>query len=131
MLNTPAVPRDLASSVGPGSDYAWLRRWAHQSGYGGHIATKSRAFSVTLGFLRIQHIIWRRTEGHPHTWDDERTERVIYELGYQATGWITTGDALLANTTAAMARARHQAGLDALADELAAHRPTAVQPLAA
>ncbi|PYC69194.1 plasmid replication initiator protein RepSA [Micromonospora arborensis] len=115
--------------IGEHPDYARLRRWAHQFGYGGHIATKSRAFSVTLGFLRLQRTIWRRTEGHPHTWDDEQTERVIYELGYQATGWITTGDALLANTAAAMARAQHLAGIDALADELAAAR--AVQPLAA
>ncbi|MFG1898484.1 replication initiator [Micromonospora zamorensis] len=115
--------------LGEHPDYARLRRWAHQFGYGGHIATKSRAFSVTLGFLRLQRTIWRRTEGHPHTWDDEQTERVIYELGYQATGWITTGDALLANTAAAMARAQHLAGIDALADELAAAR--AVQPLAA
>ncbi|MEV4812046.1 hypothetical protein [Micromonospora avicenniae] len=92
---------------------------------------KSRAFSVTPDSLRIQRTIWRRTGGHPHTWDDKQTERVIYELGYQATGCITTGDALLANTAAAMARVRHQAGLDALADELAAHRPTGGQPLAA
>lgn len=108
--------------LGEHAHYARLRRWAHQFGYGGHITTKSRAFSVTLGFLRMQRTIWRRTEGHPHIWDDEQTERVIYELGYQATGWITTGDALLANTAAALARARHQAGLDALADELTTQR---------
>ncbi|WP_431729899.1 replication initiator [Verrucosispora sp. TAA-831] len=95
------------------------------------MTTKSRALSVTLGFLRHQRTIWRRTEGHPHTWDDEQAERVIYELGYQAPGWITTGDALLANTAAALALARHQAGLDALADEQANHHRTAAQPLAA
>nr|WP_307962379.1 hypothetical protein [Salinispora arenicola] len=76
----------------------------------------------------MQRTIWRRTEGHPHTWDDEQTERVIDELGYQATGWITTGDASWP-TPRRQARARHLAGLDALADELTAAR--AVQPLAA
>ncbi|WNM41685.1 plasmid replication initiator protein RepSA [Micromonospora halotolerans] len=116
--------------IGEHPDYTRLRRWAHQFGYGGHITTKSRAFSVTLGFIRMQRTIWRRTEGHPHTWDNEQTERVIYELGYQATGWISTGDALLANTAAAQARAWHQAGLDAIADELTARR-TPAQPLAA
>ncbi|MFC7547167.1 replication initiator [Plantactinospora sp. GCM10030261] len=115
--------------LGDHEPYHRLRRWAHQYGYGGHITTKSRAFSVTYGHIRLQRTIWRRTEGHPHTWDDEHTDRVIYQLGYQATGWITTGDALLANTAAAQARARHLAGLDALADD---HTPrSTAQPLAA
>jgi hypothetical protein len=94
-----------------------LRRYAHQYGYGGHITTKSRRFSVTMGFLRQQRMIWRRTEGHPHTWDDEQADLVIYELGYQATGWITAGDALLANTSAALAREYDEAGRDALREE--------------
>lgn len=87
-----------------------LRRYAHQYGYGGHITTKSRRFTVTYGFLRQQRTIWRRTEGHPNTWYDQQAEQVIYRLGYHATGWITTGDALLANTAAALARERQQAG---------------------
>jgi hypothetical protein len=116
--------------LGTHPDWWRLRRWAHQFGYGGHITTKSRAFSVTYGFKRWQRTIWRRTEGYPHTWDDEQTERVIYQLGYHATGWITTGDALLANTAAAQARDRHQAGLDALADDPTAGHPIS-QPLAA
>jgi hypothetical protein len=94
-----------------------LRRWAHQFGYGGHISTKSRGFSVTYAFKRMERTIWRRTEGHPHTWDDEQAELVVYRLGYEATGWITTGDALLANSAADAARARSQAARDALDDE--------------
>jgi hypothetical protein len=90
--------------LGEHPDWARLRRYAHQYGYGGHIASKSRGFSVTLGFLRRQRMIWQRTQGHPHTWDDEQAELVIYELGYHATGWITTGDAILANTSADLAR---------------------------
>ena len=50
---------------------------------------------------RMQRTIWRRTEGHPELWDDQQTQLVIYELGYQATGWRTLGDAILANTAAA------------------------------
>jgi hypothetical protein len=111
--------------LGAHPDWWRLRRWAHQYGYGGHITTKSRAFSVTYAFKRMQRTIWRRTQGHPHTWDDEQAKRIIYQLGYHATGWITTGDALLANTAAAQARERHLAGLDALTDN-----PTG-QPLAA
>ncbi|MFY1675058.1 replication initiator [Plantactinospora sp. WMMB334] len=116
--------------LGEHPDYQRLRRWAHQYGYGGHITTKSRAFSVTYGFIRHQRTIWRRTEGHPHTWDDQEAELVIYQLGYHATGWITTGDALLANTAAAQARARQQAARDALDDERAAGQ-TIVRPMAA
>jgi hypothetical protein len=118
-------------TIGAHPDYHRLRRWAHQFGYGGHISTKSRAFSVTLGHIRQQRAIWRATEGHPHTWHDDQADLVIYQLGYHATGWITTGDALLANTAAAQARARHLAGLDALADELATTDRATGQPLAA
>lgn len=91
-------------NLGAAPGWQRLRKYAHQYGYGGHITTKSRRFSVTMGFLRLQRTIWRRTEGHPHTWDDQQADLVIYELGYQATGWHTTGDALLANTAAALAR---------------------------
>jgi hypothetical protein len=103
--------------LGEHPDWTRLRRYAHQYGYGGHITTKSRRFSVTMGFLRQQRAIWRRTEGHPEIWDDEQAQLVIYELGYQATGWITTGDALLANTAAALAREYDEAGRDALREE--------------
>jgi hypothetical protein len=81
-----------------------LRRYAHQYGYGGHITTKSRRFSVTMGFLRHRRTIWQRTQGHPHMWDDEQADLVIAELGYQATGWRSTGDQILANTAASLAR---------------------------
>jgi hypothetical protein len=110
--------------LGAHPDWWRLRRYARQYGYGGHITTKSRRFSVTLGFIRMQRTIWRRTEGHPHLWDDQAAERVIYQLGYHATGWITTGDALLANTAADLARRRAQAGRDALDDELTAAHTT-------
>jgi hypothetical protein len=107
-------------TLGDHPEWYRLRRWAHQFGYGGHITTKSRAFSVTLGFIRHQRTIWRRTLGHPHTWHDEEADRVVYQLGYHATGWISTGDALLANSAADAARRRAEAARDALADEHAA-----------
>src|SRR5439155_22641458 len=90
--------------LGAAPGWERLRRWAHQYGYGGHITSKTRGFSVTLAFKRRQRMIWQRTGGYPHLWDDEQAELVIYQLGYHATGWITTGDALLANTSADLAR---------------------------
>ncbi|MEU4162547.1 replication initiator [Actinoplanes sp. NPDC026670] len=86
-----------------------LRRYAHQYGHGGHITTKSRGFSVTYGFKRMERTIWRRTQGYPHLWDDQEADLVVYRLGYEATGWISTGDALLANSAADAARRRAHA----------------------
>jgi hypothetical protein len=40
-----------------------LRKWAHMLGFGGHFATKSRRFSVTLSSLRRARVIWRRMGG--------------------------------------------------------------------
>jgi hypothetical protein len=104
-------------NLGDDPDWARLRRYAHQYGYGGHIASKSRGFSATLGHIRLQRAIWRRTGGYPHLWNDDQAELVIYQLGYTATGWITTGDALLANTAAALAREHTQTAREVLADE--------------
>ncbi|MEV4533401.1 replication initiator [Asanoa sp. NPDC049518] len=89
-----------------------LRRYAHQYGHGGHITTKSRGFSVTYTLKRWERTIWRRTQGFPHLWDDEQADLVVYRLGYHATGWITTGDALLANSAADAARRRADAARD-------------------
>jgi hypothetical protein len=36
-----------------------LRRWAHMLGFGGHFATKSRAYSTTFGTLRGERTHWR------------------------------------------------------------------------
>jgi hypothetical protein len=116
--------------LGEHGDFWRLRRYAHQYGYGGHITTKSRRFSVTLGFLREQRTIWRRTEGHPHMWHDDQAELVIYELGYQATGWHTVGDAILANTAAADAREYAETGRLELQQPEPATRP-ASYPVAA
>ena len=110
--------QDVRFSSWEAPDYTRLRRWAHQYGYGGHISTKSRAFSVTLGFLRHQRTIWRRTEGHPHTYDDEQADLVVYRLGFHATGWITTGDALLANSAADAARRHADAPRDHANDDI-------------
>jgi hypothetical protein len=59
---------------------------------------------ATYGFIRLQRTIWRRTQGFPHLWDDQQADLVVYRLGYHATGWITTGDALLANSADAARR---------------------------
>jgi hypothetical protein len=102
--------------LGTADGWQRLRRYAHQYGHGGHITTKSRGFSVTYGFLRLERTIWRRTQGFPQLWDEQQADLIVCRLGYHATGWITTGDALLANSAADAARRRADAARD-LADD--------------
>jgi hypothetical protein len=96
-------------------------------GYGGHFLTKARRYSITFKRLRDTRIDFRRTVGqaepgpgtvravdHP---DD--TTLIVGTLTFAGVGWHNTGDALLANTAAAMARARHEAGREELAHEMA------------
>ena len=108
---------DACWTLGGHRDWQQLRRWAHMLGFGGHFLTKSRRYSVTFRLLRDARTIWRRTEtGHEHADqpDDQETTLIVGLLTYAGSGWRTTGDALLANTAAAMARERHEAARDAL-----------------
>ncbi|WP_189207154.1 replication initiator [Couchioplanes azureus] len=113
--------------LGTAEGWHRLRRYAHQYGHGGHVTTKSRGFSVTYAFKRLERTIWRRTQGFPHLWDEQQADLVVYRLGYHATGWITTGDALLANSAADAARRRADTARDYADDD---HVPAA-RPIAA
>jgi hypothetical protein len=106
--------------------YAGLRRWAHMLGFGGHFLTKARRYSVTFGHLRNIRAAYRRIE-QLHGPDDrirladhdiEETTLVVGALTFTGVGWRTFGDALLANTAAAMARARHAVGREEIAHEI-------------
>lgn len=104
-----------------GQPQAWrgLRRWAHMLGFGGHFLTKSRRYSVTFRLLRERRVIHARTE--TAALDGEHTAEttvLVTTLTYAGAGWRTPGDAMLANTSAAMARARQQAAHDAVTDEI-------------
>ncbi|WP_420481583.1 hypothetical protein [Actinopolymorpha pittospori] len=54
---------------------------------------------------------WRRAhhESADHL-EEHQVLAVVGELVYTGTGWHTTGDALLANTAAALAREQRQTG---------------------
>ncbi|HET8662585.1 MAG TPA: replication initiator [Micromonosporaceae bacterium] len=105
--------------------YARLRRWAHMLGYGGHFLTKARRYSTTFTHLRHTRTHYRRHE-HPEPTGaapiDARIgkdTRTVSVLTYAGTGWHTTGDALLANTAAALARDRQQTAREELAHHTA------------
>jgi Replication initiator protein, pSAM2 len=96
--------------------YPGLRRWAHHLGYGGHFFTKSRRYSTTFGALRAARASWRRARFLEHDQAAEHaaeTAVVVTALAFVGIGWHTIGDALLANTAAALARERRQAARDA------------------
>ncbi|MFF0174788.1 replication initiator [Micromonospora profundi] len=124
-LDTQPASRPQATNP-----YARLRRWAHMLGYGGHFLTKARRYSVTFQLLRDTRVAFRRHE-HERQADeqpaalravdhlDDTTPLIVGTLTFAGVGWHTTGDALLANTAAAMARARHATGREELAHELA------------
>ncbi|MEU5791125.1 replication initiator [Micromonospora purpureochromogenes] len=143
---TCAAERQAALDAQPAkpataNPYARLRRWAHMLGYGGHFLTKARRYSVTFQLLRDTRAAFRRHE-HEHQADehtgtlravdhpDETTTLVVGTLTFAGVGWHTSGDALLANTAAAMARERRTTGREELAHELAT-TPAGTTPAAA
>ena len=49
---------DVADEPG----YEELGRWLHALGYRGHITTKTRGFSTTMGALRARRDAWHREQ---------------------------------------------------------------------
>jgi hypothetical protein len=46
--------------------YQGMDRWLHTLGYRGHITTKSRLFSTTMGALRAYRATWTREQPTDH-----------------------------------------------------------------
>jgi hypothetical protein len=104
--------------LGRPRDWRRLRLWAHMLGFGGHFLTKSRTYSVTFAVLRNQRVVHRRTvnpgpEQDPRA-PEQETTLVVNFLQFVGAGWHTTADALLANTSAAMAREHQQTAREVL-----------------
>lgn len=81
-------------------------------GFGGHFSTKSRRYSTTLGALRAVRKAFRLGETVDHPDVDEPADAdttgdesaVTLNWLFDGVGWLTIGDAALANTAAAKAR---------------------------
>jgi hypothetical protein len=105
--------------LGAPKDWRRLRRWAHMFGFGGHFFTKSRTYSVTFTLLRQQRIVFRRTELAGPEPDGQVAEQlttlVVNFLQFVGAGWHTTADAMLANTSAALAREHEHAARQQMA----------------
>jgi hypothetical protein len=97
--------------LGQPAEWRRLRRWAHMLGFGGHFLTKSRRYSITFGLLRSNRVVFRRTQSSgPETVapQAEPTTLIVNFLEFVGAGWQTPADAMLANTSAAMAREHQQ-----------------------
>lgn len=96
-------------------------------GFGGHFSTKSRRYSTTLGALRAVRRAYQRGESvespvdQPARDDDRDGDDAAVTLmwTFEGVGWLTTGDAALANTSAAMARERRQVAREEIEHALA------------
>ncbi|MBK1785977.1 hypothetical protein JHE00_16725 [Prauserella sp. ASG 168] len=107
--DTKAEREDWAESWGK------LQKWAHMLGFGGHFSTKSRRYSTTLTALRAVRKAYQRGEPpeHPDSTPADRDltgddAAVTLTWLFDGVGWLTIGDAALANTAAAKARERRQ-----------------------
>ena len=108
-LSAPAGP--------PASPFLKLRKWAHMLGFGGHFLTKSRRYSITFALLDNERIAFRRTQtSGPEQAEPpgEPTTLVVNFLQFVGAGWQTPADAMLANTSAAMAREHQETARQAL-----------------
>ena len=105
----------LASLNEDDAPYRGWGRWVDMLGFRGHLATKSRRYSTTLGRLRQDRRDYTRRRAAPAPpdgagWaDDDQADPddvtlVIRSWRYAGMGWLTTGDAALAAATAARAR---------------------------
>ena len=61
ILSTIAQLAEHTASAG--SSLAGIGRWLHTLGYRGHITTKSRRYSTTMGALRAARTTWTRQQG--------------------------------------------------------------------
>jgi hypothetical protein len=81
-----------------------LRAWAHTAGYRGHCLTKSRRFSTTFTALRAMRQEWTVAEkgtgrgAGPVTDDD--TDEIVSQWTFVGMGYMTAGDAWLAESIA-------------------------------
>jgi hypothetical protein len=104
----------FAAMTGHDDPYSGWSRWVDMLGFRGHLATKSRRYSTTLGRLRqARRDYARRTRSSRHEcptgWadqdqDPEETTLVVGSWRFAGMGWLTSGDAALAAASAARAR---------------------------
>jgi hypothetical protein len=107
----------IAGMTTDGNDaYKGWGRWGDMLGFRGHLATKSRRYSITLGRLRQARRDYSRRRqlvaaaARPAIAGDDQddaegeTTLVVGSWRFAGMGWLTAGDAALAAASAARAR---------------------------
>jgi hypothetical protein len=102
---------ELADRAAAGDSLAGIGRWLHTLGYRGHITTKSRRYSTTMGVLRAARSTWTRESSmkqqmaedgtqhlHPASGPDDQHEQadsdpVLWE--FDQVGLASAGDRVL------------------------------------
>jgi hypothetical protein len=93
---------------------SWLPivKWLHMLGFRGHFSTKSRRYSVSLGYLRAERRTWRQRHdptGEPDLERDDESTLIIGGWVFDGSGWLTSGDAALVASAAARTREQREA----------------------
>jgi hypothetical protein len=65
---------ELAEHTAEGGSLAGIGRWLHTLGYRGHITTKSRHYSTTMGALRAARATWTRHQMAKHSGQQDDTQ---------------------------------------------------------
>ncbi|WP_343577700.1 replication initiator [Mycobacterium sp.] len=79
-----------------GSSLAGIGRWLHTLGYRGHITTKSRHYSTTMGALRTARATWTRHQMAKQSGqqdDTQFTDEMLWE--FDRAGHASAGDRIL------------------------------------
>lgn len=100
----------LAESPGPPE----MARWLHALGYRGHITTKTRTYSTTMGALRAHRAEWRSAQVGVGG-DAACVDRDINEWQFIQVGHRNDGERRLALTADAQSRAARLAAREELA----------------
>ncbi|EFG79827.1 hypothetical protein HMPREF0591_0271, partial [Mycobacterium parascrofulaceum ATCC BAA-614] len=69
-----ATIAELAEHTAEGMSLAGIGRWLHTLGYRGHITTKSRHYSTTMGALRGARATWTRQQMTKHSGRHDATQ---------------------------------------------------------
>ena len=116
------------TDLGAHRAYRGMERWLHTLGYRGHVTTKSRLFSTTMGALRAHRAEWTRRHHSvppepPVDADDGGAAATMDAIGwgFDRVGLSTLGErALILSAAHRMIEHRHTAR-----DNLRAHDPPA------
>jgi len=94
-------------------EYRELGGWLHTLGYRGHVTTKTRHYSTTMGELRARRDAWRREQRRPEGQDDGASQDPVEtEWRYNGCGHTTEGERFLALSAAGRHREMRQAARD-------------------